>query len=211
MLQGPEGRAGGGAAARPGAAARAGRVGAVLRQARVHHDPAGTAGAADRGPGPAGLGRAPAWGRGYRVHVRAWPGEVPATRPTRPLRQVNAQMERWCAPGPSQYLWGYARYKTPRGAGLMISRLGVLFMRALAPLPLRGSARSAGRSAGSCTRWCPAGGTWSTSTCELCFPLDRRAAARAGVARVHHVRAGLAGPQLALARRARGGAQPRAC
>ena len=42
----------------------------------------------------------------------------------------------WSTKCPRQYLWGYARYKTAgRGAGAM-SRLGVLFMRALAHLPL---------------------------------------------------------------------------
>src|SRR5690349_8424795 len=33
-----------------------------------------------------------AWGRGYRIHLRAWPGELPA-EPQAAAAQVNAQME----------------------------------------------------------------------------------------------------------------------
>lgn len=52
-------------------------------------------------------------GRGYRVHVRHWPGELPADA-GQAAAQVNAQMEELVRAGPTQYLWGYARYKKPR-------------------------------------------------------------------------------------------------
>ncbi|ROZ77561.1 lysophospholipid acyltransferase family protein [Ramlibacter sp. WS9] len=53
-----------------------------------------------------------AWGRGFRIHLRAWPGELPGT-PADAAAQVNAQMERLVRECPQQYLWGYARYKEP--------------------------------------------------------------------------------------------------
>jgi KDO2-lipid IV(A) lauroyltransferase len=55
------------------------------------------------------------WGRGYRIHVRPWTGEVPAAPDVAAL-QVNAGMEALIRECPAQYLWGYARYKTPREA-----------------------------------------------------------------------------------------------
>jgi KDO2-lipid IV(A) lauroyltransferase len=55
------------------------------------------------------------WGRGYHVHLRAWPGDL-AADPQVAAAQVNAQMEALIRERPSQYLWGYARYKAPRGA-----------------------------------------------------------------------------------------------
>ena len=54
-----------------------------------------------------------AWGRGYCLHFRAWPDEL-ASEPGLAAAQVNAQMERLIQECPGQYLWGYARYKTPR-------------------------------------------------------------------------------------------------
>ena len=54
------------------------------------------------------------WGRGYRIHLRPWTGEVPAA-PDAAAAQVNARMEALIRECPAQYLWGYARYKTPRG------------------------------------------------------------------------------------------------
>ncbi len=54
------------------------------------------------------------WGRGYRIHLRPWPGELPA-QPEQAAGQVNACMEALVRECPSQYLWGYARYKAPRG------------------------------------------------------------------------------------------------
>lgn len=48
-------------------------------------------------------------GRGYLVHVRPWPAGQPLD-----AARVNAQMEGLVRECPGQYLWGYARYKTPR-------------------------------------------------------------------------------------------------
>lgn len=56
-----------------------------------------------------------AWGRGYRIHLRPWPGELPA-EPLDAAVLVNAQMEALIRECPSQYLWGYERYKSPREA-----------------------------------------------------------------------------------------------
>jgi KDO2-lipid IV(A) lauroyltransferase len=55
-----------------------------------------------------------AWGRGYRIHLREWDGEVPVA-PEVAASQVNARMEALIRESPAQYLWGYARYKSPRG------------------------------------------------------------------------------------------------
>ena len=56
------------------------------------------------------------FGRGYRLHFRAWPGDV-ASDPVAAATQVNEQMERLIRECPQQYLWGYARYKQPRVDG----------------------------------------------------------------------------------------------
>lgn len=53
-----------------------------------------------------------AWGRGYRIHLRTWPGAL-ADEPAQAAAQVNAQMEQLVRECPRQYLWGYARYKAP--------------------------------------------------------------------------------------------------
>ncbi|HWI82715.1 lysophospholipid acyltransferase family protein [Ramlibacter sp.] len=53
-----------------------------------------------------------AWGRGYRVRLRAWPGEL-AGQDEAAAAQVNARMEDLIRECPQQYLWGYARYKQP--------------------------------------------------------------------------------------------------
>ncbi|MBI5275214.1 MAG: lysophospholipid acyltransferase family protein [Burkholderiales bacterium] len=53
------------------------------------------------------------FGRGYQVRVRPWQGELPADM-SAAAAQVNGQMERLVRECPQQYLWGYARYKTPR-------------------------------------------------------------------------------------------------
>jgi KDO2-lipid IV(A) lauroyltransferase len=54
-------------------------------------------------------------GRGYVVHVRplehAWSAE-----PVADATAMNAALEELIATCPAQYLWGYARYKTPRPA-----------------------------------------------------------------------------------------------
>jgi KDO2-lipid IV(A) lauroyltransferase len=52
-------------------------------------------------------------GRGFRVRVQRLEGEL-ARDPAAAAAQVNAEMERLVRAGPSQYLWGYARYKQPR-------------------------------------------------------------------------------------------------
>ena len=52
-------------------------------------------------------------GRGYRIHVRPWQGELGATGESA-AAAVNAGLERLVAECPGQYLWGYARYKAPR-------------------------------------------------------------------------------------------------
>ena len=56
-------------------------------------------------------------GGGYCVHVRPWQGEL-APDPQASAAQVNAQMEQLVRAGPTQYLWGYARYKKPRAEAL---------------------------------------------------------------------------------------------
>ena len=53
------------------------------------------------------------WGRGYRVHVHPIPQEWSADL-SKAVRQMNAEMESMVLQAPEQYLWGYARYKTPR-------------------------------------------------------------------------------------------------
>lgn len=53
------------------------------------------------------------WGRGYVVHVQ--PLATPlAEAPDAAAAQLNLAMESLIAQAPAQYLWGYARYKTPR-------------------------------------------------------------------------------------------------
>ena len=54
-----------------------------------------------------------AWGRGYRIHVQRMDAFWPAALPTA-LQRMNAAMESLILQAPQQYLWGYARYKTPR-------------------------------------------------------------------------------------------------
>jgi KDO2-lipid IV(A) lauroyltransferase len=54
------------------------------------------------------------FGRGYRVHIRAWEGQL-APEPAVAAEQANQRMEALIRECPSQYLWGYARYKQPRG------------------------------------------------------------------------------------------------
>ncbi len=54
------------------------------------------------------------WGRGFRLHFRE------LLRPLvddldQAVTQVNQEMERLIRECPSQYLWGYARYKHPKG------------------------------------------------------------------------------------------------
>lgn len=56
-------------------------------------------------------------GRGFCIHVRRMQGTL-APEPREAAAQVNAEMERLVRQGPEQYLWGYARYKQPRGEAL---------------------------------------------------------------------------------------------
>ncbi len=52
-------------------------------------------------------------GRGYIVHVRPFPPALPNESE---LRRLNRALEALIAERPEQYLWGYNRYKVPRGA-----------------------------------------------------------------------------------------------
>lgn len=58
------------------------------------------------------------WGRGFVVHVQPWSavmGEPLAERADEIATQMNRAMEALIRQCPQQYLWGYARYKAPRG------------------------------------------------------------------------------------------------
>ena len=52
-------------------------------------------------------------GRGFRLHFRELSKPL-ATELDAAVRQINAEMERLIRECPTQYLWGYARYKQPR-------------------------------------------------------------------------------------------------
>jgi Kdo2-lipid IVA lauroyltransferase/acyltransferase len=52
-------------------------------------------------------------GQGFRVRLQRLHDEL-AGDPVRAAAQLNAAMERLVRAGPTQYLWGYARYKQPR-------------------------------------------------------------------------------------------------
>lgn len=52
-------------------------------------------------------------GAGYVVHVRPMPAAAPGESETRRMNRALEALIREC---PGQYLWGYNRYKTPRGA-----------------------------------------------------------------------------------------------
>jgi KDO2-lipid IV(A) lauroyltransferase len=57
-----------------------------------------------------------AWGRGYVVHVLHYlaPETVPGDAA---VVQLNQALEALVRQHPGQYLWGYARYKSPRQDG----------------------------------------------------------------------------------------------
>lgn len=55
------------------------------------------------------------WGRGYVLHVLPWAAPPLPTDPVAACTAINAAMERLVLRCPRQYLWGYARYKSPRG------------------------------------------------------------------------------------------------
>ena len=52
------------------------------------------------------------WGRGFRIHLRAAPSSL-ASDPAVAAAEINALMEALIRECPAQYLWGYARYKSP--------------------------------------------------------------------------------------------------
>lgn len=54
-------------------------------------------------------------GRGYVVHVLPAPDIAPDASPEAAAATVNAAMESLIRRAPGQYLWGYHRYKQPRG------------------------------------------------------------------------------------------------
>lgn len=54
-------------------------------------------------------------GRGWRIHSVRVPEPLPKD-PTEQAALINAAMEDLIRRFPEQYLWGYNRYKTPRGA-----------------------------------------------------------------------------------------------
>ena len=53
------------------------------------------------------------WGRGYCIHVQVLPSDLPAGL-TDAVSAINRAMEALIMQRPGQYLWGYARYKSPR-------------------------------------------------------------------------------------------------
>lgn len=55
-------------------------------------------------------------GRGYAIRIRPAPAPIPGEPAT---RRVNRAIEEAVRTRPEQYLWGYNRYKTPRGARAM--------------------------------------------------------------------------------------------
>ncbi|MEP6970594.1 MAG: lysophospholipid acyltransferase family protein [Betaproteobacteria bacterium] len=54
------------------------------------------------------------WGRGFRLHFRELLRPL-ADDLGQAVAQINLEMERLIRECPSQYLWGYARYKHPKG------------------------------------------------------------------------------------------------
>jgi KDO2-lipid IV(A) lauroyltransferase len=52
-------------------------------------------------------------GRGYSIVIRPYPAALAQEPPVRTLNRALEALVREC---PEQYLWGYNRYKTPRGA-----------------------------------------------------------------------------------------------
>jgi KDO2-lipid IV(A) lauroyltransferase len=54
------------------------------------------------------------WGRGYAIRFVAFE-ETLGDTPQQQARAINSAMEKLIARCPSQYIWSYNRYKTPRG------------------------------------------------------------------------------------------------
>lgn len=67
-----------------------------------------------------GWGERLSWGRGYLIHVEKLPLEATAGQGVlsddliEACAQMNQSMEKLIMQNPSQYLWGYGRYKQPR-------------------------------------------------------------------------------------------------
>ena len=53
------------------------------------------------------------WGRGFKVHVEPLAADLSGDV-TQAVAAINRAMENLIQQCPQQYLWGYARYKTPR-------------------------------------------------------------------------------------------------
>lgn len=56
------------------------------------------------------------WGQGYVIHVAPL-GQTLSADMAQAAAQINQAMEQLIVQKPAQYLWGYARYKAPRGEG----------------------------------------------------------------------------------------------
>jgi Kdo2-lipid IVA lauroyltransferase/acyltransferase len=63
-------------------------------------------------------------GAGYCVHLRRFAAEL-ADEPALAAAQINAAMEGLVRECPQQYLWGYARYKTPRADEVLAPSSGM--------------------------------------------------------------------------------------
>jgi Kdo2-lipid IVA lauroyltransferase/acyltransferase len=57
-------------------------------------------------------------GAGYCVHLRPFTASL-SDEPVRAATQINAAMEGLVRECPQQYLWGYARYKSPRSVDVL--------------------------------------------------------------------------------------------
>lgn len=55
------------------------------------------------------------WGRGYSIHVSRLSSSEVFGDVAQTTAQINLAMEALVRQSPGQYLWGYARYKAPRG------------------------------------------------------------------------------------------------
>ena len=59
------------------------------------------------------------WGRGYVIHACPMAGALSSDMQVA-AGQINVAMESLVRQAPGQYLWGYARYKRPRGDALTV-------------------------------------------------------------------------------------------
>jgi len=74
-------------------------------------------------------------GRGFVVHVRPGPEISAESTPESAAAQINASMEQLIRLAPDQYLWGYHRYKQPRGLDIGAAPPAVAAASAAAPAP----------------------------------------------------------------------------